>query len=236
VLNALFFSVLSILAQQTGSFHLRVICEAFAACYLVLLTFWAWFSSRNVWQRIPVATAAVVFVVWACRFVLADGFSPWFEVAMWYVPVTSVLAGGLRLAGFRIDSHHTTKTQPTFTIRSMMVVTAIVAVLFPLTGALVRSRAGGHLDSILWITDALIFVAPASMISIAITWAVLTNKLFHAGAFLLAAPISGVLICQIWNWDYYQSTVLLTTTAAAVTAVLTSLVRTIGFRLVCHRR
>ena len=155
---------------------------------------------------------------------------------MWYVPVTSVLAGGLRLAGLKIESLHTTKTQPTFTIRSMMVVTAVIAVLFPLTGALVQSRAGGHLDSILWITDALILVAPVSMTSIAITWAVLTNKVFHAGAFLLAAPISGVLICQVWNWDYYQSTVLLTTTAAGVTAILTSLVRAIGFRLVYHRR
>jgi len=86
VVNALVFAVLCVLAQRTGSSYLRVMCEAFSACYLVLLTFWAWLSSLSISQRLFVATAAVVLVVCACRFVLADGFSPWFEVAMWYVP------------------------------------------------------------------------------------------------------------------------------------------------------
>jgi hypothetical protein len=126
--------------------------------------------------------------------------------------------------------------QPTFTIRSMLVATAIIAFLFPLTRTLVGSRAGGHLDSILWMTDALVLVLPVSMISVSLVCAVLSNKLFHAGALLLAAPISGVLICQVWDWDDAQSTVLFTTTVAAMTAMLTGIVRAIGFRLVCNRQ
>ena len=138
------------------------------------------------------------------------------------------------MAGFKIDHSRTSYAQQTFSIRSMMAATAVVALLFPLTAKLARSRADGQLDTILWLTDALVLVMPVSMISVTLVWAVITNKLFHAGVLLLIAPISGILICQIWDWNHYQQIVFLTTTVAALTAIQTYVVRAIGFRLVSN--
>lgn len=232
VTNALLFGAICVLAQRTGRFDLRILCEAFSASYLVFLTTWAWLSALNIVTRLLLTAAAMVLVVFGCKFALADGFASWFEVALWYVPVTSVLCGGIRLSGFKIEWNPGTKVDKTFSIRSIMVATTMVALLFAVAGTLTRSRAGGQLDSILWLTDALVIVVPVSIISAALVCIVLSNKLFHASALLLVAPLSGILICQIWNWDQYQATVLLTTTIAALTAALTFVLRAIGFQLV----
>jgi hypothetical protein len=230
--NAIVFGLLCLGAQRTGYFYLRVVSEGFAAAYLVLLTLWVWLGISDFPKRLLAAIVAVTIVLLACRFVLSDGFSSWIESAIWYVPVTSVLCGALRLAGYTIERRNTEHQSQTFSIRTMMLGTAIIALLFPLIGMLVRSRAGGQINSILWLMDALVLVAPVSMIGIGLAWAVFSNKPFHAGALMVAAPVFGVLICRIYGWDFYQSMVLLTTTVAALVTTLTWVARAMGYRLV----
>lgn len=118
----------------------------------------------------------------------------------------------------------------------MMLVTAIVAALFPIVNSLARSRADGQLDLILWLTDPLVLVTPVCVIAIGLLWSILSSKAFHAIVLIVAAPIFGVLICQVYGWKHYQSVVVPTTTVAVLVAIVIYTIRKMGFRFVRQER
>ena len=218
--NTLLFLLVGGGAIVTKSFELRVLVESFAATYFVLLSAFAWLAPLAFSKRILGALTGIALVIFVCRFVLVDGFSSWFESAIWYLPVTSIVCGGVYLASWRIDERSEPLPTQTFSIRALLVGTAIVAVTFPALNWMIEARRSGDLQEMLWLSDALVIVVPVVLIATGILWWMLTNKLFHVGIVILASPVFGVLICRIYAWDDFNTMVRLTTTVAVITAVL----------------
>jgi hypothetical protein len=68
LVNAVMFGALCVVAKHTGSFHLRVLCEGFAAGYSVLLTVWVCLAHSDFLSRLLAALIGVVGVTVACRY------------------------------------------------------------------------------------------------------------------------------------------------------------------------
>ena len=213
-------------------YYLKLYCEAVAATYLIGLTTVIWLLNIRLIYRLLAALFVLICVFGSFRFVFAESFAAWFEVALWYIPIASLFCAGLRLAGYRIAESHTQELNFTYSIRSLMLATTAVAVLIPLFAWLAASRAAGQFDSYLWLTDALVLVCPISLISIGIVSTVLSNRLFHTITLLPSAAILGLVIFQVYGRNDIWNGLQLLTITACLTCMLTCFVRIAGFQLV----
>ena len=229
--NVLVFSLVCVGAVRWESFELRMMAESFSATYLVLLTVFGWLAPFSVSKRVLPALAGIALVVITGRFVLVDQFAAWFESAIWYLPVTSIVCGGMYLANWRVDARTSPLPKQTFSIRALMIGTAVVAATFPTLNLMIQTRRSGNLQQMLWLSDALVMVVPVVLIAMGILWSMLTNKLLHLAIVILVSPVFGMLICRIYGWDDFSTMVRLTTTVAVLTTLLAWYMRDQKFQL-----
>lgn len=224
------YGLICFLFHRTGNFHLRLVCEGFAAAYLTMLATWAALSSTSILTRLLVTLLGLALVLSLAQFSLGGRYSAWIEVALWYVPVALIAGIGLRSAGFRVQRSDAAIPKPTFSIRWMMIATAVVASAIPLVRVITETRSAGQLASLWWLFDSLVIVVPQVLIAVGVIWGVLSNKLFHVVGLLAAAPLAALAVCWIYRWGHYQSIVVPAIVAAILITLSACLFRATGFR------
>lgn len=231
LVNLILYSVLCLAASRSNSFHLRVLAESVAAAYLVVLTIWGWFGAQQLLTRLLLVASAMTIVFWGSRTAIQGTFASWFEVVIWYVPVVSLFCGAMLLSGLRVQPSSQPDQRTTFSIRTMMLATALIAIMFPLIGAFIQSRTEGRLP-MQWLLDNLVLVVPLSVISVGLVIATLRRNVPLTVVLLIAAPLCGVGVCRIYGWNHYQTIVVQSTTIAMMTFVFSLIARYKGCRMV----
>ena len=228
---AMVYWALSLVTRFTGQFHFRVCFEGLTAGLLVWLCFWLWIAKPTI-QYLLMSLIGIAGVVLTTQFVLSDSFSAWFETSIWYLPVVSIVAATLRIIGLRFDDIANSAGRQTFSIRSMLIGTAIIALSFPAIAGLAQFRSDNGARTMMWLIDALVWVVPTSLVCIGIIVAYLSNKTVYAICLLFSSPLIGIAICKVYRWNHYQSVVGVISTASILATVICWQIRRAGLGLV----
>ena len=175
-LNILLIVILAATARTTDSFYMRLVVESAAACGLILVTLFAWLQRSSLLEKLLTAVIGAIVLFASAGIALRDQFAAWFEVASMYMPAASIVSAILLLAGYRIVCGNGRQTRYTFSVRSILVATTLIAMAIVGVGTLTKLRAAGDLDSILWLADALILVVPATLLCFGASLAILSDR------------------------------------------------------------
>jgi hypothetical protein len=230
LIGALLSGMICLIAFRYAYFYGRVLTESIATGWVLNFTLWGWFSSGSPLKRLFITLAGYATVCLGCRLVLDGYFPAWFENAIWYAPVASISAVALKTCGYQMERPEISKRANSFSIRAIMILTAVIAGVFPILGAYTRHRGNGQLP-MQWLWDSLVLVVPVTIICVGLFFTVLRNRLIDSIILLVAAPIAGVLVCRLYQWNFYQTIVIHSMTLALSTLFFAMSKHRRGYRL-----
>jgi hypothetical protein len=230
LISALLSGMICLVAFRWAFFYGRLLTESIATGWLLNLTLWGWFSSGSPLKRLLIVLAGHATVCLGCRLVLDGYFPAWFENAIWYAPVASASAIAIKTCGYQMERAENSKRASSFSIRAIMILTAIIAAAFPVLGAYTRHRGNGHLP-MEWLWDSLVLVVPVTVLCVGLFFTVLRNRLIDSIVLLVTAPIAGVLVCRLYQWNFYQTIVIHSMTLALTTLFFAMSKHRRGYRL-----